>query len=123
KPVDLRLAADAAPKLFAPPSVLAMIVRNLIQNACNFTDQGSIEVRVEADAVVVRDSAIGMSAETLQPVYGPSFRAAAFSALGKGFGRTVRNRLVRRLGWQLRLDSVEHQGTTAPLRFSPIAPS
>ncbi|WP_298581043.1 HAMP domain-containing sensor histidine kinase [uncultured Luteimonas sp.] len=123
KPVDLRLAADAAPKLFAPPSVLAMIVRNLIQNACNFTEQGSIEVRVEADAVVVRDSGIGMSAETLQHVYDPFFRADAFSPLGKGFGLTIANRLVRRFGWQLRLDSVEHQGTTATLRFSPIAPS
>src|SRR5690606_11934174 len=123
KPVDLRLAADAAPKLFAPPSVLAMVVRNLIQNACNFTEQGSIEVRVEADAVVVRDSGIGMSAETLQHVYDPFFRADAFSPLGKGFGLTIANRLVRRFGWQLRLDSVEHQGTTATLRFSPITPS
>ncbi len=123
KPVELHLSADARPRLFAPPGVLAMVVRNLIQNACNFTEQGSVEVRIEADAVVVRDSGIGMSAETLQHVYDPFFRADAFSPLGKGFGLTIAYRLVRRFGWQLRLDSVEHQGTVATLRFTPIGPS
>lgn len=123
KPVELRMEAVASPKLFAPPSVLAMIVRNLVQNACNFTEEGSVEVRVEADAVVVRDSGIGMSAQTLQHVYDPFFRADAFSPLGKGFGLTIASRLARRFGWQLRLESVESRGTVATLRFAPLAAS
>ncbi|MGJ4729093.1 sensor histidine kinase [Luteimonas sp. SDU101] len=123
KPVELRMEAVAAPKLFAPPSVLAMIVRNLVQNACNFTEEGSVEVRVETDAVVVRDSGIGMSAQTLQHVYDPFFRADAFSPLGKGFGLTIASRLARRFGWQLRLESVESRGTVATLRFAPLAAS
>ncbi|MGY1521389.1 sensor histidine kinase [Luteimonas sp. A482] len=123
KPVELHVSADVAPQLFAPPSVLGMVVRNLLQNACNFTQEGSVEVRVEADAVIVRDSGIGMSADTLQHVYDPFFRADAFSPLGKGFGLTIANRLVRRFGWQLRLDSVQEQGTVATLRFTPPASS
>ena len=123
KPVELQVSADVSPRLFAPPSVLGMVVRNLLQNACNFTEQGRVEVEVEADAVIVRDSGIGMSAETLQHVYDPFFRADAFSPLGKGFGLTIANRLVRRFGWQLRLDSVQEQGTVATLRFTPTTPS
>lgn len=119
KPVELHVTANVAPRLFAPQSVLGVVVRNLLQNACNFTEKGSVEVHVEADAVVVRDSGIGMSAETLQHVYDPFFRADAFSPLGKGFGLTIANRLVRRFGWQLRLDSVQEQGTVATLRFTP----
>ena len=82
-----------------------------------------MEVRVEADAVVVRDSGIGMSAQTLQHVYDPFFRADAFSPLGKGFGLTIASRLARRFGWQLRLESVESRGTVATLRFAPLAAS
>lgn len=119
KPVELHVSAEVAPQLFAPPSVLGMVVRNLLQNACNFTEKGAVEVRVEPDAVIVRDSGIGMSADTLRHVYDPFFRADAFSPLGKGFGLTIANRLVRRFGWQLRLDSVQEQGTVATLRFSP----
>ena len=121
KPVEMTLSVAASPHLFAPPSVLAMVVRNLIQNACNFTEKGSIVVKVDADGVAVRDSGIGMSAETLQHVYDPFFRADAFSPLGKGFGLTIANRLVRRFGWRLRLDSVERKGTVATLRFTPEA--
>jgi len=122
KPVELRLSVDAEPTVYAPPSVLGVVVRNLLQNACNFTERGSVEVCVGRDGVVVRDSGIGMSAETLQHVYDPFFRADAFSPLGKGFGLTIANRLVRRFGWQLQLDSVERQGTVATLRFTPPPP-
>ena len=119
KPVEMTLSVEASPHLFAPPSVLAMVVRNLVQNACNFTEKGSILVQVEADGVVVRDTGIGMSAETLQHVYDPFFRADAFSPLGKGFGLTIASRLARRFRWQLRLDSIERHGTVATLRFTP----
>jgi signal transduction histidine kinase len=122
KPVELRVSAEASPQLFAPPAVLGVVVRNLLQNACNFTERGSVEVVVDEHAVVVRDSGIGMSAETLQHVYDPFFRADAFSPMGKGFGLTIAHRLVRRFGWQLRLDSVQGQGTVATLGFTPPQP-
>lgn len=123
KPVELRLAVEAEPALFVPPSVLGVVVRNLLQNACHFTERGSVDVSVGQDRVVVRDSGIGMSADTLRHVYDPFFRADAFSPLGKGFGLTIANRLVRRFGWQLQLESVEHQGTVATLRFTPASPA
>ena len=121
KPVELRLAVDAEPALVAPPSVLGVVVRNLLQNACHFTERGSVDVSVGQDRVVVRDTGIGMSADTLRHVYDPFFRADAFSPLGKGFGLTIANRLVRRFGWQLQLESVERQGTVATLRFTPAS--
>lgn len=121
KPVELSLTVDAGPALFVPPSVLGVVVRNLLQNACHFTERGGVDVSVGHDRVVVRDSGIGMSADTLRHVYDPFFRADAFSPLGKGFGLTIANRLVRRFGWQLQLESVERQGTVATLRFTPAS--
>jgi len=118
--VRLAVAGAAAPRLFAPRAVLGVVLRKLLLNACNFTEQGSIEVVVEPDAVTIVDTGIGMSAETLRHVFEPFYRADAFSPLGKGFGLTIANRLARRFGWDLVLASEQGQGTTATLRFTPM---
>jgi len=123
KPVELRVLDGARPRAFAPPQVMSVIVGHLLRNACTFTETGSVEVAVEPDAVVVRDTGIGMSSETLQRAHDPFYRADTFSPLGKGFGLSIAYRLGRRFGWPLTLESAPGQGTTATLRFLPIAPS
>lgn len=120
KPVRLAVSGAAAPRLFAPRAVLGVVLRKLLLNACNFTEQGTIEVVVEPDAVTVIDTGIGMSPETLRHVFEPFYRADAFSPLGKGFGLTIANRLARRFGWSLVLDSEPGRGTSATLRFTPM---
>ena len=120
KPVELSVVEAAHPRAFAPPQVMAVIVGHLLRNACTFTEQGRVEVVVEADAVVVRDTGIGMSSEALQRADDPFFRADAFNPTGKGFGLSIAFRLGRRFGWPLSLDSTQGQGTTAVLRFTPL---
>ncbi|MDH5833117.1 sensor histidine kinase [Luteimonas kalidii] len=119
KPVELQLAGDASPRLFAPRAVLGVVLGNLLRNACHFTERGSIEVAIGPDAVVIRDTGIGMSAETLRHAFEPFYRADAFSPMGKGFGLTIANRLARRFGWDLVLESEPEVGTVATLRFTP----
>ena len=119
KPVELHVLDGARPRLFAPPQVMGVVVGHLLRNACTFTEAGSIEVAIEADGVVVRDTGIGMSSETLQRAHDPFFRADAFSPVGKGFGLSIASRLGRRFGWPLTLESAPGQGTTATLRFAP----
>jgi len=123
KPVELRMSGEASPHLFAPPRVLGVVVCNLLQNACTFTEAGSVDVVIESDAVVVRDTGIGMSAETLRHAHEPFYRADTFSPLGKGFGLSIASRLARRFGWQLSLESAPGKGTTATLRFVPVMSS
>ena len=60
---------------------------------------------------------------TLQRAYDPFYRADAFSPMGKGFGLSIAYRLGRRFGWPLTLESAPGVGTTARLRFVPLAPS
>src|SRR5690606_36520218 len=99
--------------LFSPPSVLGLVIGGLVQNACNFTESGRVDVLVEDDAVIVRDTGIGMTGETLRHAFEPFYRADAFSPMGKGFGLSIASRLAHRFGWQLLLDSTPGQGTTA----------
>jgi signal transduction histidine kinase len=118
KPVELQMVEHASPRLLAPPRVLAVMLRQLLSNACAFTERGSIEVEIDAAEVRIRDTGIGMSEETLRQAYDPFFRADQFNPIGKGFGLTIVRRLGDRFGWPVVLQSVPGQGTVATIRFA-----
>jgi signal transduction histidine kinase len=117
KPVELTMVANADPQLHASPRVFAVMLGNLLANACTFTERGHVEVRIERDRVVVSDSGIGMSADALQRAFDPFYRADPDNPSGKGMGLSIVRRLGERFGWPISLDSVPDRGTTATIRF------
>src|SRR4249919_546647 len=118
KPVELQVLETGAPRLHASSKVLGVMVGNLLANACTFTEQGRIDVRIEPDRVVVHDSGIGMSADTLQRAYEPFYRADPANPATKGMGLSIVRRLGERFGWPVSLESAPGIGTTATLRFA-----
>ena len=118
KPVTLDLVVAAAPRLRASPRVLAVMLGQLLANACTFTEQGHIELRIEADRIVMRDTGIGMSEDTLQKAHDPFYRADPFNPSGKGMGLPIVRRLGDRLGWPVVLESTPGVGTTVTIHFA-----
>src|SRR5690606_35317364 len=92
--VVLEVVQEAPLRLHAPPRVLGLMLGNLLDNACRFTEEGRIEVRIGHDRLEVRDTGIGMSAETIDRAFEPFYRADLESPQGKGMGLSI----VRRLG-------------------------
>ncbi len=117
KPVEMRLVESASPRLHASPRVLAVMVGNLLRNACTFTERGEIEVRIERDRVTIRDTGIGMSEEALRRAFDPFFRADIENPSGKGMGLSIVRRLGERFDWPVSMDSEPGRGTTATIRF------
>ncbi len=118
RPVELVVTEEARPRLLASPRVLAVMLDNLLSNACSFTEAGRIEVEIAADRIVVRDTGIGMTPEILRRVYDPFYRADQFNAGGKGMGLSIVRRLGERFGWPVTLESATGTGTTATIAFS-----
>jgi signal transduction histidine kinase len=117
KPVTLDVVASAAPMLHASPRVFAVMLRNLLANACTFTDRGRIEVRIEADRLLVADTGIGMSSESVKRAFDPFYRADPERLSGKGMGLSIVRRLGERFGWPVALESLPGHGTTATIHF------
>jgi signal transduction histidine kinase len=117
KPVVLEVETNAHPYLFAPSRVMHVILSNLLRNACSYTDRGKVQVRVDADRLVVSDTGIGMSPETLAHAFDPFFKGARDRPTGVGLGLSIVNRLCERFGWRIELDSTLDTGTTATLIF------
>lgn len=115
KQLALRIDVQARPKLEAPPRVLGVMLGHLLRNAWAFTERGGVDIVVDRDRIVVRDTGIGMSPEVLQRVYDPFFRADPFSQAGKGIGLSIVRRLGTRFGWPVALESTPDEGTTVTI--------
>lgn len=117
KAVELNVLEAASPRLHASPRVLGVMLDNLLRNACTFTEQGRIDVRIDADRVSIQDTGIGMSEETLRRAYDPFYRADLENPSGKGMGLSIVRRLGERFDWPVSIESEPGRGTVAVIRF------
>jgi signal transduction histidine kinase len=117
KALAIEIVDDGAPRLSAPPHVLSVMLRNLLLNAVTFTEHGHVEVRLYPDRIEVRDTGIGMSAETLAKAFEPFYRADFAREEGKGMGLSIVRRLGDRMAWPVSLSSTPGAGTVAVIRF------
>ena len=120
KSVELKMEEAERFALHAPPRVCAVVIGNLIRNACLCTERGSIVVRVEHGGVRVSDTGYGMDAQALERAFRPPRQG------GQDDGRMVALAIVRRVadrfGWPVELASAVGSGTTAFLRFPASTP-
>ena len=142
--VLLDLSPEVPDALVGDPMRLQQILLNLISNALKFTERGEIVVSVRCQSsqprrsgtpvmlqVTVRDTGIGIAAESLDTIF-DAFRQASESTSrlygGTGLGLAISNRLVSMMGGQIHVESVPGQGSV--FRFSlplmagvPVAPA
>ena len=118
RPIELEVFDAGAPKLIAPPHVLAVMIGNLLGNAVRFTDVGRIELHLSPDRIELRDTGIGMSPETLMKAFDPFYRGDPSRQEGRGMGLSIVRRLGERFGWPVSLESQPGYGTVATIRFA-----
>lgn len=93
----------------------AMAIGNLIRNACQYTEAGSVRVDVGPSHVVVEDTGPGIPDSIRERLFlrheGHPERG------GAGFGLAIVGRVSDRLGWQVSMEQVTGGGTRFLLRI------
>ncbi len=117
KPVELRLHETSRLVLHAPSRALAVVLSNLIRNACLYTERGTVEVEIGRDHVRIEDTGPGMNADELARAFDPFYRGGRGRSGGHGVGLAIVQRLSERFGWPVTLDSEPGRGTRATIRF------
>ncbi len=117
KPIESRLVASHRLHLDAPERVLAVLVGNLLRNAFSYTDRGEVEVTIDAQGVVIRDTGVGIAPEQLAEIYRPFARGASARRGGFGVGLSIVRRLSDRFSWPVHIDSQPGVGTRIEIRF------
>jgi signal transduction histidine kinase len=117
KDVQLELVEKNQLKLVAPTRVAAVMIGNLIRNACRYTDAGCVQISVDGIEVTIRDTGRGMSRNDLDHIFQPFFRAEHAPRGGHGVGLTIVRRLSDRFRWPVNISSELGVGTEARIRF------
>jgi signal transduction histidine kinase/ActR/RegA family two-component response regulator len=125
---------------------LRQVLRNLLANACKFTDHGGITLRFDVGrrgwsldnarleqaesvlAISVRDSGIGIPKDLQTEMFEPFAQADGTTARqhgGTGLGLSISRSLVEQLGGEIALASEPGKGSTftvyLPREHSPVA--
>ncbi|XOV89888.1 MAG: hybrid sensor histidine kinase/response regulator [Pseudomonadota bacterium] len=102
--------------------LLERVVRNLLNNALRYTEQGSITIRLVASGpnclIVIEDTGIGIPDSEQDKIFSEFYQVAnkrSASKQGLGLGLSIVTRLLSLLGIPLRLDSVPGEGTRLEL--------
>ncbi|HZX91530.1 MAG TPA: HAMP domain-containing sensor histidine kinase [Rudaea sp.] len=117
RPLTLALDEPGAFALHAPPKVLAVLVGNLIRNACLYTESGEVRTTVGMDFIRIQDSGIGMSEEEVARAFQPFFRGGRSRRGGHGVGLTIVKRLSDRFSWPVEMTSEMGHGTSVTIHF------
>jgi signal transduction histidine kinase len=102
---------------------------NLLSNAANFTDHGTISLTVEREAddwltFAVTDTGIGMTEEQLGRLFEAFSQAEASTRSkygGTGLGLAISRHFCRMMGGDLTVESAYGEGSTFTVRLPAVA--
>jgi signal transduction histidine kinase len=114
KNLTLELAPLPACEVVAPLTIVQAAIGNLLRNAIENSDRGTIVITLRPEAVVVIDDpGHGMSPEEISAIYARMARGGGRE--GSGIGLDLIARLCEHLGWNLKLEPRAERGTRATL--------
>lgn len=108
----------AALKLLGQPVLIRELVRNLVDNALNYTPAGgAVTVRVLHDyygrvaVLQVEDTGVGIPAPERDLVFEPFYRALGTEVDGSGLGLAIVREIVQRHGAQITVEDARPRST------------
>jgi signal transduction histidine kinase len=117
--VDYDHLPDDEEKLYmmGNPGTLKVALLNVLINACKYSGEQKVEVKVQADdkdiIVTVTDSGIGIPPEELSQIFVPFFRASNTEKYkGYGIGLPLSLNIIRMHGGRIDVTSVINKGTS-----------
>ena len=90
---------------------------NIIENACKFSDDHSVDIMIEAldkkINIIFRDKGIGIEEDELSKIFEPFYRAGnAISIQGTGIGLSLVNQIIKNHNGTIKIESQKGIGTT-----------
>ncbi|MBT1073398.1 response regulator [Pelotalea chapellei] len=117
-------SANVPSHLIGDPLRLGQVLMNLLINAVKFTEAGEVELSIDLIGqsqdklqicFTIRDTGIGMTPEQIGTLFQPFTQADSTTTRrfgGTGLGLSISKRLVEMMGGEIRVESVEGQGSS-----------
>jgi signal transduction histidine kinase len=114
KHVGLKLDIQARNTLPVQCTLLRVVLANLFRNALAHSERGTVSVLLDDHGVSIKDTGTGIPGEQIQRIFD---RYYSRSTGGEGIGLSLVERICRRYGWRIDIDSHEGRGTIFRLSF------
>ena len=95
------------------------MIRNLVENAVNYTVSGSVKITIAAEqesaVIKVEDTGIGISSDHLPRIFERFYRVdkgRSRQSGGTGLGLSISRHIVEKHGGTITVDSMLNRGTT-----------
>lgn len=99
------------------PELAGIVIGNLLRNACQHTDQGTILVQLEPDRLVIEDSGTGIPQAVRERLFERFIQGVQPTHEGTGLGLSIVKRVVEHIGWEVRLETPQTRGSRFVLTF------
>ncbi|MCF2487005.1 HAMP domain-containing sensor histidine kinase [Dyadobacter sp. CY347] len=112
-------------KRYGDESLLKTAFMNLMDNACKYSSDGTVNVFLEIQKDLIKiyfkDVGIGIAPDELPYIFDTFYRSATtISKAGYGIGLALTKRIINMQGASIEVESVMGAGTTFILKFPPF---
>lgn len=102
----------------ANPYLLKIAINNILNNACKYSGEAPVEMRLQGSTLTITDTGIGIPEEEITRVYQPFYRASNTREFaGHGIGLSLSMRILRTYGAEVNILSEVSKGTTVAIEF------
>lgn len=119
KPVSIQMAMESDPVIRARPELLATAIGNLVRNACQYTDRGSVVIRAYSRAISVEDTGPGVPPDVRAKLSNDPQSSPVAGSAGAGIGLALVKRICEHLGASLSVNDRPGGGSVFTIEFPP----
>lgn len=116
RPVTIAVEIRERPILSIERSLAYVVISNLLRNACAYTREGVIDIRLDGTHLEIVDSGSGIPDERFPTLFNRLVKGEESS--GFGLGLSIVARVAQRLGWLVDIQSRSGIGTRVGITFS-----
>lgn len=115
--LDIQAGPFAAFELLTPPLIVTSVIGNLLRNAIEHSDRGTVRLTLDGNGEVrIVDPGHRRSPEEVSALFAQQARDSR--RLRSGIGLELVSRLCQHMDWELRFEKSPDDGTTAILQLS-----
>ena len=120
KRVSMRLDVLEPTRVFGRAELAAIVIGNLIRNACQFTEEGEVSLVLDRRRLVIEDTGVGVPDTVKSQIFDRFVRAAPLNVPGTGLGLAIVRRVAEHLGWSVLLEARPAGGSRFVLVYPDI---
>lgn len=120
KPVSCHFEENGEVWVEARPELVGIAIGNLLRNAFQHTAQGEVRVKLGQGLITIEDSGPGIALSVRERLFERFVHGRKDSNEGTGLGLSIVKRVMEHLGWEVRLEQPEPQGSRFIISFPCI---